>query len=97
MNDEGQQCRKKVKGYKYVFKDLVLYTQYDVRDGIEEAGFTESVTGMYTGLGAALEKRYEDIKQAIKELPPVISLPVYHEKKEHVGFDVPDSEGNLLF
>ena len=97
QDDQGQACRKKIKGYKHLYKDLVLYTQYDVRDGIDEAGFTESITGMFAGMGADLDKHYEEIKKVIRELPPVMSLPIYKEKKRPIGFDIPDETGELPF
>ena len=77
-DENGNQFRIKKHGYKYIWKDITLYTSDDIRQGLEKVRFTEESTGFCVGMGIGKEQEdnYEKIKEIIKNSPSVMSYPI---------------------
>lgn len=75
---KGNPFRIQKHGYKYVWKDIVLYTSDDIRQGLNNVRFTEEQTGFCvgTGIGKVQENNYDKFKEIIKTSPNVMSYPV---------------------
>lgn len=75
LQKDGVDCRSKQKGYKYVYKDLVLYTRDDIRNGMKEVYFDEEKTGMRLSTLEKIEENYDKILQKINAEPNVMTFP----------------------
>ena len=71
------ECRTRSYGMRYEWRGIVLYTEDDIRYSIDNAGFTEEVTGCYvSGFDLQTREGYEEnIRKCIENLSPVLSLP----------------------
>lgn len=78
-NQDGKtiEYRVQARGMRYEWKEFVLYTGDDIRDGIDSADFTEEITGMLV-LGRDMQSREgleELIRKHIKTQKPVLEYP----------------------
>lgn len=81
------------KGMRYEWNDLVLYTESDIRNGINHATFTEEITGLLVN-GYDMEhtdRYYEYCKKKLRDIPPVMTFPLYDVDKA-TGKIVPHTE-----
>lgn len=97
VQKESESYRLKKKGYKYIYRDLVLYTRDDIRHGLEEVTFDEGKTGMHLSTLKVIEEKYEEIQQKIMSEPDVMTFP---EAPEFFFRPTPEDEekyGDLPF
>ena len=91
LQKDDKNYRRKQKGYKYVYRDLVLYTQDDIRYGLDEVFFDEEKTGMRLSTLKMIEEKYDEILQKVKTEPNVMTFPDAGDTLFHLSSENEDT------
>ncbi len=75
----GEITRRLVKGFRYEYRGLVLYTTDNIRDGIDNVSFTEEKTGMRRGNLKTINEMYDKLIETREKEPPVMDYPICQE------------------
>ncbi len=83
MDGKPLEYRAQSKGMRYEWKGFVLYTEDDIRNTIDNASFTEEITGLLMSGGDMRTREGFDevVREVIKMNRPVLEYPWYEIDK----------------